>query len=136
MDDLCFAQAVFKHFRYCNAFIHNSVPKSQKFLIDVLPNLSEDRFRQIARVSWRSFLYIYELIKDDILFQGPRSSMQLPIQMQLLIVLYRLGSSGEGASISKIAFLFGIGDGGTLQVWLNRIFYLHIIALFYIIEYH
>lgn len=37
------------------------------------------------------------------------------------MVLYRLGSSGGAASIAKIAFLFGLGDGGTIQNFTNRI---------------
>lgn len=36
--------------------------------------------------------------------------------MQLIIVLYRLGSSGEGATISKIASLFGVSEGGVINV--------------------
>ncbi|XP_039969237.1 protein ALP1-like [Bactrocera tryoni] len=38
------------------------------------------------------------------------------------IVLYRLGSNGEGATLSKIAGLFGVSDGGIIQNLTDRIF--------------
>ncbi|XP_017485674.1 PREDICTED: uncharacterized protein LOC108374204 [Rhagoletis zephyria] len=62
------------------------------------------------------------MIKDDDVFNGPRSCKQLPIRIQLAVVLYRLGSCGEGATITKIGSLFGISDGGVIQVMTNRVF--------------
>ncbi|XP_050317879.1 uncharacterized protein LOC126751553 [Bactrocera neohumeralis] len=38
------------------------------------------------------------------------------------IVLYRLDSNGEGATLSKIAGLFGVSDGGIIQNLTDRIF--------------
>ncbi|XP_065356325.1 uncharacterized protein LOC135950720 [Calliphora vicina] len=122
LDDFTCVLAVGEHFRYAMPFIHHSVPKSNNFLTNVLPYLDENRFKQIVRVSWQNFHFILNLIKNDKVFNGPRSCKQFPVEMQLIIFLYRLGSSGEGASLSKIASLFGIGDGGTLQKITDRIF--------------
>lgn len=116
LDEITLAMVVVENSRYGALFVRHSVPKSQQFLMNVLPNLDENRFRQITRVNWTNFKLILELIKDDEVFHGPRSCLQFPVEMQLIIVLYRLGSSGEGASVAKIASLFGIGDGGTVQV--------------------
>lgn len=68
---------------------------NNKFLSDVLPYLDEKRFTQIVRVSWENFKVVLDLIKDDDVFHGARSSLQFPVEMQLIIVLYRLGSSGQ-----------------------------------------
>uniref|UniRef100_A0A0A9XT22 Uncharacterized protein n=1 Tax=Lygus hesperus TaxID=30085 RepID=A0A0A9XT22_LYGHE len=51
-----------------------------------------------------------------------KSKLQFPVEVQLMIVLHRLGSNGEGASVAKIAALFGIGDGGRIDIITNRIF--------------
>lgn len=102
--------------RYFSPFIHHSVPKNRSFFNYVVPNLDESRFKQIARVSRSTFNFVFNLIKDDEVFDGSKSGKQHPIKMQLLLVLYRLGSSGEAATYTKIATLFGVGDGGTIQV--------------------
>lgn len=115
-EEFTLAMAAFEEFRYSVSFVHHSVPKSQHFIQDVLPNLDEKRFIRIAHVSRSTFEVIIDLIKDDDVFNGPRSCKQFPVEMQLLIVLYRLGSSGEGATVSKIGSLFGVSDGGAIQV--------------------
>jgi len=48
--------------------------------------------------------------------------MQHPIDLQLAIVLFRLGSSGNSASVRKISTTFGVGDGGTLALFTERVF--------------
>lgn len=65
---------------------------------------------------------ILQLIKHDEVFNNKRAYKQFPVEIQLMIVLYRLGSYGEGASITKIATFFGIGDGGTIQIITDRVF--------------
>lgn len=122
IEDFTYVLAAGEYFRYAIPFVHHSVPKAQNFLTDVLPYLDEYRFKNIVRVSWQSFESILNLIKDDEVFHGPRSCKQFPVEVQLIIVLYRLGSIGEGATLRKISSLFGIGDGGTIQIITNRIF--------------
>lgn len=108
---LCIAESN----RYLMPFIRNYVPKSNHFVCEILPNLDERRFEKFIRVNWKCFKKILSLIETDEVFDGARNGKQYPIETQLAVTLFRLGSSGEGATISKIASLFGIGDGGTIQ---------------------
>ncbi|XP_054085161.1 uncharacterized protein LOC128921451 [Zeugodacus cucurbitae] len=102
MEDLIHVLALGEECRYSVQFIQNSVPKSRVFLNEILWELDENRFKNITRVTWKTF----DAILDP----------------QLAIVLYRLGSSGKGATLSKIAGLFGISDGGIIQNLTERIF--------------
>ncbi|XP_039968986.1 protein ALP1-like [Bactrocera tryoni] len=122
MEDLMYILALGEECRYSVQFIQNSVPKSRVFLNEILWELDENRFKKITRVTWKTFDAILDLIKGDNLFNKIRSGKQFPIKTQLAIVLYRLGSSGEGATLSKIAGLFGISDGGIIQNLTERIF--------------
>ncbi|XP_036317676.1 protein ALP1-like [Rhagoletis pomonella] len=76
----------------------------------------------MIRVRPEEFVFILDLIKDDDVFKTSSSSSQLPIGLQLKIVLYRLGSFGDGVSIRKAATLFSVGDGGTIQKVTKRVF--------------
>ena len=84
-------------------FEHNSVPKNRRFVAKILPMLDETRFKQLARVNWNTFRFVFDLIKSDELFVGAVIGKQHPIETQLLLVLYRVGTSGEGATLTKIA---------------------------------
>ena len=75
----------------------------------------------MVRLLPAEFSHILELIKNDDVFKNSQTS-QLPTELQLKIVLYRLGSSGDGASVRKVASLFAIGDGGTIQKITRRVF--------------
>ncbi|XP_065365511.1 putative nuclease HARBI1 [Calliphora vicina] len=97
--------------------VHFGVPKSEKWQQNVLKE-----FDQMVRVRPEEFFYILDLIKDDEVFKTSSSTAQLPVEMQLKIVLYRLGSYGDGLSIRKVATLFGVGDGGTIQIVTDRVF--------------
>lgn len=99
----------------------DSIPKSN-FFTEVIPSFGRRRFQILARMSYQNFCKVLELIQNDEVFQGKNSEKQFPVYKQLLIVLYRLGSSGEGSTVSKISFLFGIGDGGTLDKITKRVF--------------
>lgn len=59
--------------------------------------------------------YIMNKIKDDPEFHGQNSILHIPVGVQLAVVLYRLRSYGDGGAIRKIASLFGIGDGETIE---------------------
>lgn len=102
-------------------FVLNSVPKNRVFVNEILPRLDDIRFKQIARMNRSTFNYLINLIKNDEVFEGARSGKQFPIETQLVLTLYRLGCSGEGGTFMKIASLFGVGDGGTIQVFLLHI---------------
>lgn len=99
----------------------DSIPKSC-FFTKVVPNLDERRFKILARMSYQNFNKIIDVIINDPVFSGKNCEKQFPIYQQLLLVLYRLGSCGEANTVGKIAFLFGIGDGGTLDKITKRVF--------------
>lgn len=40
----------------------------------------------------------------------------------MAVTLFRLGGYGDAAGIRKIATLFGVGDGGTIDIMTKRIF--------------
>lgn len=75
----------------------------------------------MVRLRPDEFIHILDLIKNDDVFQSCERT-QLPTELQLKIVLYRLGSTGSGASVRKVASLFAIGDGGTIQNVTRRVF--------------
>ncbi|XP_046812454.1 uncharacterized protein LOC124421393 [Lucilia cuprina] len=102
--------------------IHLGVPKSNKWNQNVLKMFDDSRFNQMIRVRPEEFVHILNLIKDDDVFNTSPKTAQLPIDMQLKIVLYLLGSSGDGLSTRKVATLFGVGDGGTIQKVTKRVF--------------
>ncbi|GBP12937.1 Protein ANTAGONIST OF LIKE HETEROCHROMATIN PROTEIN 1 [Eumeta japonica] len=83
--------------------------------------MDDNRFRQMLRVDRTQFAHLLSLIENDDVF-AKCSGKQFPVDIQLAVVLYRLGSSGESASIRKIASTFGIGDGGTLTKITRRVF--------------
>lgn len=78
----------------------------------------------MTRVTFGQFDLIYNLIKDNQIFKWPTQTCkpQIPVSIQLAITLYRLGTSGNGASISNIARLFGVGDGSTITRVTRRVF--------------
>lgn len=74
------------------------------------------------RCTREQFNVIIDLIKDNPVFHGKNSEKQFSVYFQLALVMYRLGSNGSGASIARIATLFGIGDGGTIDKITWRVF--------------
>ncbi|XP_049316918.1 uncharacterized protein LOC125779688 [Bactrocera dorsalis] len=102
--------------------VHLGIPKSCEWEQTVLRKFDDNRFNQMVRVRPDEFCYILNLIKHDEVFNTSSSTVQLPIKLQLKIVLCRLGSSGEGQSVHKVASLFGIGDGGTIYNLTRSIF--------------
>lgn len=98
------------------------VPKSLHWRDNVICSFDDGRFLQMLRVSKIQFAHLMHLFSDDISFHTRNSHFQLPVDLQLSIVLYRLGSSGTSASVRKIATTFGVGDGGTLHKITQRVF--------------
>ena len=102
--------------RVCDGYVHcRELPLFNAFH----PKLGAEIglfFVRCTAKPWEGFKKILSLIKDDSVFDGARSGKQYSVETQLAVTLYRLGSSGEGATISKISSLFGIGDSGTTQV--------------------
>lgn len=72
----------------------------------------------MTRVSFAQFDKIYNLIKDNQVFQT--SKKQMEVSIQLALTLYRLGVTGT--TISNIARLFGVGDGSTVVRTTRKVF--------------
>lgn len=119
LDDFLLQTVIAKNSAYV---VRQSVPKSHHFLTEVVPNLDEKRFKILTRMSWENFNKVLGMIKDDLVFNGPNSWKQFPVHKQLMIVLYRLGSSGEGNTLFKISALFGVSDGGAIDKITRRVF--------------
>lgn len=114
-DDLC---VVLTH----RCGVRHFIPKSIVWQEEVLTKLDDDRFKVMLRMNRQQFTNLVMLISDDTEFRKSHSCEQFSVALQLAIVLYRLGSSGESASIKKIASIFGIGDGGTIYKITRRVF--------------
>lgn len=86
----------------------------------ILPNINDERFKMMVRVTREQFHFVLSKIESDPIFNcGP--NLQYSVAIQLALTLYRLGSYGDGASIARIAALFGIGDGGTIENITHRV---------------
>lgn len=118
-DELEDKVAIFSGFRYS---YRDNVPKNLQWYDEILPNLDERRFKMLFRCTQAQFNVILALIEGHPVFHGQNSDKQFSIQFQLALVLYRLGSNGEGATLGRIATLFGIGDGGTIEKCTSRVF--------------
>lgn len=111
--------AIFVGLRYS---FRGTVPKNFYWYDEVLPNLDHMRFKMLIRCSRQQFNVILSLIENHTVFNGINSNKQFTVQFQLALVLYRLGSSGDGGTVGKIASLFGVGDGGTINKITSRVF--------------
>jgi len=100
--------------------INDPVPKSLGWLTTVLPCLDEKRFKIMLRITRPQFSMILQLIESHPTFHTRKN--RLPVPIQLAVVLFRIGSYGSGCSIPKLATLFGVGDGGTVDRTTRRIF--------------
>ena len=100
--------------------VFNRVPKQQLWVSEVLPNLDEDRFKAMMRCDRSQFNLILTLIENNPVFNDRRGKM-FPTAVQLAILLYRIGSYGQGVSVQNIAALFGIGDGSSVTRITRRV---------------
>ncbi|KAJ6645256.1 Protein ANTAGONIST OF LIKE HETEROCHROMATIN PROTEIN 1 [Pseudolycoriella hygida] len=106
----------------CRYSYQSKVPKSYGFYDSVFFNLDDARFKRFVRCSRQHFSIILDKIKDHPVFHGKNCEKQFSPFFQLAVVMYRLGSNGNAASIGKISGLFGIGDGGTIDRLTARVF--------------
>lgn len=102
------------------AIPRTNVVKSSEWISMVLPNISDERFKMMIRLTREQFHFTLSKIESDAIFNcGPNH--QYSVAIQLTLTLYRLGAYGDGASIVRIAALFGIGDGGTIEKITRRV---------------
>ena len=95
------------------------VPKDYGFLRMVLPYLDEDRWRQEIRMSKDAFCRLADNVATNKVFHNQAFLQQKPVELQLMVALYRLGGYGGNASIGKIASHFWIAEG-TVELYTCR----------------
>ncbi|CAD6927717.1 unnamed protein product [Tilletia laevis] len=96
--------------------LRNSFSRCEEYLA-----ANEDDFRRGFRVSHAQFSFIVEQIEPDELFhQGNMGRPMFPVRHQVLLVLWRLGHSGTGATLFQIGQRFGVGEG-TVVLWTDRV---------------
>ena len=95
------------------------VPKDHGFLHTVLLNLDEDRWRQEIRMSKEAFCHLADHLATNKVFHNRAFRQQKPIELQLMVALYRLGGDGRNASVGKISRHFGVAEG-TVELYTRR----------------
>jgi hypothetical protein len=82
----------------------------QEYFDDQLFN--DDEFREHFRLSRESFFQLYDLIKEHPSFSTKKKRRpQTSTELQLLIFLYKLSSSGTGGKFNRIAKFFKVSYG-------------------------
>lgn len=119
MDDLVYDLDIVPLFRYSYV---SKVPKNLSWHEEIFPQYDERRFRRLVRCSRIQFEVILNEISSHPVFNLVNSHKQFSVSFQLALVLYRLGSNRDGATILKISCLFCIGDGGTIDRIISRVF--------------
>ena len=101
------------------------LPKPPPDMPFVLTTLKErwpedDRFRQQLRVNPFTFDRIVDRIKDDLVFHNDSNFEQTAVEDQVAVAFYRMGRSGNGASIRDTSAWSGHGDG-TVVLFTERV---------------
>jgi len=104
--------------RYLNE--RTVIPKTRA-LVEVMLQFEEREFKVLARCDKASFIRLVEMIEDHPVFDKDSRHKQSPVWLQLLVVLNRLGSDGNGASIQRIAMFNGISYG-SVDKFTQRVF--------------
>ena len=77
---------------------------------------NDDEFREHFRLSRNSFMQLYNIIRDHPIFTSTKKRRpQVAIQLQLLIFLYKLSSSGTGGKFTRIGKFFRVSKGNAIQ---------------------
>ena len=88
----------------------NAIPKSN-WATNVLPFLSDIRFRVAVRMDRQSLQHISRLIQNDPVFLNRSNCEQAPIDQQLQCALYKLGHDGNASSFIQSASYWGVSEG-------------------------
>jgi hypothetical protein len=90
------------------------IPKSQEFkemLLGIYKHEHPEIFRSYLRITVSCFDALVSVLEEDPTFHNNSHTGQMPVVEQLAIALYRFGHYGNGASVKKVALLFGVGYG-------------------------
>ena len=93
----------------------------QDIISDNSVRFSESEFHVHFRMNRSSYHILLSLLEHkETFYTVSKGRKQLPIPLQLLIFLRRIGSEGTEASYTKLAVFFGIG-AGTVSVVVRRV---------------
>ena len=104
--------------RFLNA--RDPIPQSDG-VRNLLHQFPDNTFKQIVRCSKTNFARIVEYIKDDPVFSNNALVSQYSVEIQVMVVLNRLGCDGNGASVGALGRMFGISTG-SVHNFTNRVF--------------
>lgn len=96
--------------------LYRRVPRQTNWSDTVVASYDDDRFQSMVGLLKSTFLKLANVLMGTGRFDGRD---QFPVQLQLAIVLYRLRTS---ENLGKVASMFGIGDGATIQRITKRVF--------------
>ena len=105
-----------------NRFLNERIYQSRgcHYFLEVFPCLPETEFIQMFRTTRMGFTSIRDLIKDHPVFQNNSRCKQADPTYQLAVAMARLGSNGNGASVSKMQAQFQLGCG-TVTKYTERV---------------
>ncbi|KAF1779377.1 hypothetical protein GQ600_17607 [Phytophthora cactorum] len=86
--------------------------------LTALTALSDKDFRQLSRISKRSFFALHNYIHDSPVFHSSSPNAhhkQQPASWHLAVALARLGENGNGASVGQLHRYFGIAVGSVVE---------------------
>ena len=86
------------------------IPKST-WATNILPRLSDTRFRRVLRMDRHSFQHVLQLIQTDPIFENESNISQAPVEDQLHYALYKLGHDGSLASYGACATNWDVSEG-------------------------
>jgi hypothetical protein len=90
------------------------IPKSTNLISLILNEYRlhfHDHFRTHLRIWPHTFDQLVEIIRPDPVFYNNSINEQDPVEVQLALLLYRMGAYGNGAGVKKIAMTFGRSVG-------------------------
>lgn len=96
------------------------VPKCSRWLIEVLPELDDNRFRTFVRVNRGGFRDILREIENDPVFTNTSRHSQTPVSVQLACALQRFGTYGNSSSFIQLGQRYAIADG-SVKNFTNRV---------------
>lgn len=78
-------------------------------------DLSDEQFKQFARMDKTSFVHVLSLIEDHPIFHNNANNTQTYPWYQLAVASHRFGTEGNGSAIDAVALKAGISHGSVTQ---------------------
>lgn len=90
-----------------------SIPKPQRgqlwFTLNIYKYENTDLFRSYLRITPSGFDNLVSVLESHPVFQNKSNNLQIPVNHQIAVLLYRLGHYGNSASLTKVGHWAGLG---------------------------